>query len=148
MYFHEKKSVREIVRLTSLSRNTVRKWLKAAVLEPDALRNGAPFAEMPEPLQQLRRALLPDPGGDRVMAAVLGIVPTVGLDAVLVALALALESITSLDAQHREERLRLAFVDAPQIAKPFGDEAQSALAAMVHGREVTANLLGADASLH
>ena len=32
MYFREKKSVREIVRLTSLSRNTVRKWLKAAVL--------------------------------------------------------------------------------------------------------------------
>ena len=33
MHFREKKSVREIVRLTSLSRNTVRKWLKAAVLE-------------------------------------------------------------------------------------------------------------------
>ncbi len=33
MYFREKKSVREIVRLTSLSRNTVRKWLKAPVLE-------------------------------------------------------------------------------------------------------------------
>ena len=32
MFFREKKSVREIVRLTSLSRNTVRKWLKAAVL--------------------------------------------------------------------------------------------------------------------
>ena len=28
MYFREKKSVREIVRLTSLSRNTVRKWLR------------------------------------------------------------------------------------------------------------------------
>ena len=33
MYFREKGSVREIVRLTSLSRNTVRKRLKAAVLE-------------------------------------------------------------------------------------------------------------------
>ena len=46
---------------------------------------------MPEPLQQLRRALLRDPGGDRVMAQVLAIVPTAGLDAVLVAVELALE---------------------------------------------------------
>jgi len=46
----------------------------------------------PEPLQQLRRALLRSPGGDRVMAQVLAIVPTAGLDAVLVAVELALES--------------------------------------------------------
>ena len=59
--------------------------------KPGALRNGAPFADMPEPLQLLRRALLRDPGGDRVMAQVLAIVPTAGLDAVLVAVELALE---------------------------------------------------------
>ena len=59
------------------------------------MRNGAPFADMPEPLQQLRRALLRDPGGDRVMAQVLAIVPTAGLDAVLVAVELALESTRS-----------------------------------------------------
>ena len=33
IFFREKKSVREIAKLTSLSRNTVRRWLKAAVLE-------------------------------------------------------------------------------------------------------------------
>jgi hypothetical protein len=60
--------------------------------KPGALRNGAPFLDMPEPLQQLRRALLRDPGGDRVMAQVLAIVPKAGLDAVLVAVELALES--------------------------------------------------------
>jgi transposase len=60
--------------------------------KPGALRNGAPFADMPEPLQQLRRALLRDPGGDRVMAQVLAIVPSAGLDAVLVAVELALEA--------------------------------------------------------
>jgi transposase len=59
--------------------------------KPGALRNGAPFLDMPEPLQQLRRALLRDPGGDRVMAQVLAIVPKAGLDAVLVAVELALE---------------------------------------------------------
>ena len=38
MHFREKKSVREIVRLTSLSRNTVRKWSKAPVLKEPVLR--------------------------------------------------------------------------------------------------------------
>jgi hypothetical protein len=60
--------------------------------KPGALRNGAPFADMPEPLQQLRRALLREEGGDRVMAQVLAIVPQAGLEAVLVAVELALES--------------------------------------------------------
>ena len=60
--------------------------------KPGALRNGAPFADLPEALQRLRRALLREPGGDRVMAQVLAIVPKAGLDAVLVAVELALES--------------------------------------------------------
>jgi transposase len=43
MYFRQKKSVREIVRPTSLSRNTVRKWLEASVLgEPRYRRSPAP----------------------------------------------------------------------------------------------------------
>ena len=41
MFFREKKSVREIVRLTSLSRNTLRKWRKAAVLEKPRYRRSA-----------------------------------------------------------------------------------------------------------
>ena len=60
--------------------------------KPGALRNGAPFADMPEVLQRLRRGLLRNPGGDRVMAQVLAIVLSAGLDAVLVAIELALES--------------------------------------------------------
>ena len=60
--------------------------------KPGALRNGAPFADMPEALQQLRRGLLRQSGGDRVMAQVLAIVPTAGLDAVIVAVELAMES--------------------------------------------------------
>jgi hypothetical protein len=59
--------------------------------KPGALRNGAPFLDMPEPLQRLRRALLREAGGDRVMAQVLALVPESGLDAVLIAVALALE---------------------------------------------------------
>jgi hypothetical protein len=45
--------------------------------KPGALRNGAPFADMPEPLQQLQRALRAA-GGDRVMAQVLAAVPRPG----------------------------------------------------------------------
>jgi hypothetical protein len=65
-----------------------------ALLErkPGALRNGAPFADLPAPLQQLRQALLRERGGDRVMAQVLALVPKLGLDDVLVAVALALEA--------------------------------------------------------
>ena len=60
--------------------------------KPGALRNGAPFADMPAPLQQLRRLLLKRDGGDRVMAKVLAAVPRHGLEAVLVAVELVLES--------------------------------------------------------
>jgi transposase len=60
--------------------------------KPGALRNGAPFADLPAPLQELRRALLREAGGDRVMAQVLAIVPRAGLEAVLVAVELALEA--------------------------------------------------------
>ena len=60
--------------------------------KPGALRNGAPFADMHEALRQLRRGLLRHSGGDRVMAQVLAQVPTAGLEAVLVAAELALES--------------------------------------------------------
>ena len=63
------------------------------------LRNGAPFADMPEPLQQLRHGLLRHPGGDRVMAKVLSAVPTAGLAAVLVAVELVVESGV-LSAEH------------------------------------------------
>lgn len=60
--------------------------------KPGALRNGAPFADLPQALQTLRHALLKESGGDRAMADVLALVPSVGLEAVEVAIALALES--------------------------------------------------------
>lgn len=60
--------------------------------KPGALRNGAPFATMPDALLALQRHLLKYSGGDRVMAQVLSAVPLHGLDAVLVAVELALES--------------------------------------------------------
>lgn len=67
--------------------------------KPGALRNGAPFTDMPAPLQQLKRGLMRREGGDKVMAQVLAAVPTAGLDAVLVAVELVLES-GALSAEH------------------------------------------------
>jgi hypothetical protein len=72
--------------------------------KPGALRNGAPFADMPEPLQRLRGLLLKREGGDRIMAKVLAAVPKAGLEAVLVAVELVLES-GNPSAEHVENVL-------------------------------------------
>jgi hypothetical protein len=71
--------------------------------KPGALRNGAPFMDLPEPLQRLRRGLLRESGGDRLMAQVLALVPAAGLEAVLVAVELALEAMPAsgrVSAEH------------------------------------------------
>ena len=72
--------------------------------KPGALRNGAPFADMPEPLQHLRMLLLRREGGDRMMAKVLAEVPKAGLENVLVAVELVLESGVP-SAEHVENML-------------------------------------------
>ncbi len=67
--------------------------------KPGALRNGAPFAEMPAPLKQLKLGLLRHEGGDKIMAQVLAAVPTAGLEAVLTAVELVIKSGV-LSAEH------------------------------------------------
>jgi transposase len=69
-----------------------RHYLSLVERKPGALRNGAPFADMPEPLIRLQRLLLKRDGGDRVMSQMLAAVPKAGLDAVLVAVERVLES--------------------------------------------------------
>jgi hypothetical protein len=68
--------------------STTSRWCSASPA-PCATARRSPTC--PSRCSSLRRALLRDPGGDRVMAQVLSIVPTAGLDAVLVAVELALE---------------------------------------------------------
>ena len=94
-------------------------YIPLLLRKPGALRNGAPFADMPEPLQRLRQGMLRRPGGDRVMAQVLAIVPQAGLDAVLVAVELALETGPpgKVSVEHVVNVLgRLNAVPAPQTA--------------------------------
>jgi transposase len=67
--------------------------------KPGALRNGAPFADMPAPLQRLRQGLMRHDGGDKTMAQVLNCVASHGLEAVLVAVELVIES-GALSTEH------------------------------------------------
>ena len=60
--------------------------------KPGGLPNGAPFETMPAAFKQLQAILMCRSGGDAVMAQVLAAVPVHGLEAVLVAAELALES--------------------------------------------------------
>ncbi|MDH4261182.1 MAG: IS21 family transposase [Gammaproteobacteria bacterium] len=69
-----------------------RHYLELLDKKPGALRNGAPFDQLPQPLQRLRAALIKRAGGDRLMAEVLACVPEHGLEAVEVAAELILES--------------------------------------------------------
>jgi hypothetical protein len=69
-----------------------RHYLPLVERKPGVLRNGAPFAQMPEPLLRLQRLLLRREGGDRVMSQVLAVVPQAGLEAVRVAVELVLDS--------------------------------------------------------
>lgn len=59
--------------------------------KPGALRNGAPFVELPTAFKRLQAELLKKPGGDREMVDVLALVLHHEEQAVLVAVELALE---------------------------------------------------------
>jgi len=88
-------------------------YLPLLARKPGALRNGAPFADLPEPLQQLHRILLSRKGGDRVMVEVLAAVAKAGLEAVLVAVELVLET-GAVSAEHIHNVLaRLAPTPVP-----------------------------------
>ena len=69
-----------------------RHYLSVIQRKPGALRNGAPFAEMPEAFRQLQSQLLRRPGGDREMAEILALVLQHDEQAVLCAVELALEA--------------------------------------------------------
>ena len=51
-----------------------RHYLSVAQRKPGALRNGAPFMELPDTFRQLRTRLLKRPGGDREMVDILALV--------------------------------------------------------------------------
>ena len=69
-----------------------RHYLAVLQRKPGALRNGAPFAELPEAFKKLQARLLKHPGGDREMVEILALVLLHDEQAVLTAVELALET--------------------------------------------------------
>jgi transposase len=98
-----------------------RHYLAVIQRKPGALRNGAPFAEMPEAFGKLQAQLLRRPGGDREMVDVLALVLQHDEQAVLCAVELALEGGVAtkthvLNLLHRltDGKGTTAVIEAPQ----------------------------------
>jgi hypothetical protein len=69
-----------------------RHYLAVIQRKPGALRNGAPFTQLPDAFKQLQSQLLRRAGGDREMAEILALVLQHDEQAVLCAVELALEA--------------------------------------------------------
>ncbi|MFD1982403.1 IS21 family transposase [Mesorhizobium newzealandense] len=69
-----------------------RHYLAVVQRKPGALRNGAPFAELPDAFRTLQQHLLKKPGGDREMVDILALVLQHDEQAVLLAVEMALEA--------------------------------------------------------
>jgi transposase len=69
-----------------------RHYLAVIQRKPGALRNGAPFAELPVAFRTLQQRMLKTPGGDREMVEILALVLQHDEQAVLTAVELALEA--------------------------------------------------------
>ena len=109
-----------------------RHYLAVLQRKPGALRNGAPFADMPDGFRQLQRHLLSKPGGDREMVDILALVLHHDEQAVLAAVEMALEAGVPtkthiLNLLHRlvdGKSTAIAPVEAPQ-ALVLGKEPQA-----------------------
>ncbi len=69
-----------------------RHYLAVVQRKPGALRNGAPFFELPEAFKRLQQHLLKHPGGDREMVEILALVLHHDEQAVLCAVEMALDA--------------------------------------------------------
>jgi hypothetical protein len=101
-----------------------RHYLAVLQRKPGALRNGAPFAELPAPFKRLQATLLKKPGGDREMVEILALVLHHDEEAVLAAVETALEASVAtkthiLNVLHRliDGKTAVAEVKAPQALK-------------------------------
>ena len=115
---------RIVERSHDVPRRTVYDWrhyLAVIQRKPGALRNGAPFAEMPEAFRKLQAQLLRRPGGEREMVDILALVLQHDEGAVLCAVELALEDGVAtkthvLNVLHRltDGTNTATVIDAPQ----------------------------------
>jgi hypothetical protein len=98
-------------------------YLAVLQRKPGALRNGAPFVELPEAFKRLQGHLLKRPGGDREMVEILALVLQHDEDAVLCAVELALES--SVPTKTHILNLLHRLVDGKPTNSPLIDAPQA-----------------------
>ena len=117
--------VRIVERSHDVPGRTVYDWrhyLAVIQRKPGALRNGAPFTDMPDAFRALQGQLRRRPGGDREMVEILALVLQHDEQAVLCAVELALEDGVAskthiLNVLHRlldNKVTTVAAIDAPQ----------------------------------
>ena len=104
-----------------------RHYLAVVQRIPGALRNGAPFAELPEAFRTLQQHLLKKPGGDREMVDILALVLQHDEDAVLLAVEMALE--TGVPTKTHVLNLLHRLVDGKSITPPTIDAPQALMLA-------------------
>ena len=96
-----------------------RHYLAVIQRKPGALRNGAPFIEMPEAFRNLQKHMLRREGGDREMVDILSLVLHHDEDAVLCAVELALEA--GLPTKTHILNLLLRLIDGKHTGHPKVD---------------------------
>lgn len=100
-----------------------RHYLAVVQRKPGALRNGAPFAELPEAFRTLQQHLLKKPGGNREMVDILALVLQHDEDAVLLAVEMALE--TGVPTKTHVLNLLHRLVDGKSLTPPTLDAPQA-----------------------
>lgn len=100
-----------------------RHYLAVVQRKPGALRNGAPFTELPQAFRTLQQHLLKKPGGDREMVDILALVLQHDEDAVLCAVEMALDA--GVPTKTHGLNLLHRLVDGKVIMPPIIDAPQA-----------------------
>jgi hypothetical protein len=100
-----------------------RHYLAVVQRKPGALRNGAPFTELPDAFRTLQQHLLKKPGGDREMVEVLALVLQHDENAVLSAVEMALTA--GVPTKTHVLNLLHRLVDGKAITPPTIDAPQA-----------------------
>jgi hypothetical protein len=100
-----------------------RHYLAVVQRKPGALRNGAPFTELPDAFRTLQQHLLKKPGGDREMVEVLALVLQHDENAVLCAVEMALTA--GVPTKTHVLNLLHRLVDGKAITPPTIDAPQA-----------------------
>ncbi|WP_219323199.1 IS21 family transposase [Methylovirgula sp. HY1] len=100
-----------------------RHYLAVVQRKPGALRNGAPFVELPDAFRMLQQQLLRKPGGDREMVDILALVLQHDEQAVLSAVELALEA--GVPTKTHVLNLLHRLIDGKPVVPPTVDAPQA-----------------------